>query len=447
LITIETVDFKPITNNQEHEFFVLRNSNPYPVDISGWKITGAVTMTFRGGTVLPPGGGVTENLGDLYVARNPALFRQRSLVPDDNLPAANQYRYVQGPYSGQLSARGETIELRDAAGTLLKTKTWTPAPTPAQNQLRITELNYAPVPPTPAESAALPGVVENDFEYIEFLNTGATPLALGGAHFDTGVTFTFPAFTLAAGARCLIVGNLAAFQLRYGHAYDAQIAGVFSGNLDNNGENLQLLDAIGENILDFTYNNSWFPPSDEGGRTLVIRSPNPDWTTYDLPQSWALSGDAGGSPGAGDADFANVYEGWRWDYFSAAEMPTPLYPDLPAALTQDPDGDGWLNFSEYAFCRHPRLHDNTAPLAVPSIVNDGGSNYLAITFKRRHKALDVTYTVETSSDPTNNSWAPVNIQVGATTDLGNSVDQVTYRDNVPQTGATKRYIRVRAVKP
>jgi hypothetical protein len=289
-------------------------------------------------------------------------------------------------------------------------------------------------------------VVESDFEYIEFVNIGATPLTLTGARFDTGVTFTFPVFTLAAGGRCLIVGNLAGFQLRYGHAFDAQIVGVYSGNLDNNGESVQILDTIGENILDFTYNNSWFPPSDEGGRTLVIRSPNPDWSTYDLPQSWALSGNVSGTPGAGDTDFANVYEGWRWDYFTAAEMPTALQPGLPAALTQDPDGDGWNNFSEYAFCRLPRTHDNTTPLSVGTLVNDGGTQYLAATFKRRHKALDVTYTVETCGDLTNNSWGLVDIQVGATIDLGNGVEQVTYRDNVPHVPGAKRYLRVRAAK-
>jgi hypothetical protein len=37
------------------------------------------------------------------------------------------------------------------------------------------------------------------------------------------------------------------------------------------GETLQLLDNVGENILDFRYESTWFPPSDEGG-TLVGRA-------------------------------------------------------------------------------------------------------------------------------------------------------------------------------
>ena len=442
LITLETVDFNPVTGTQDHEFFVLRNSNTYSVDISGWQITGAVTWTFKPGTVLPPGGGATENLGDFYVAKDPYLFRQRASVPDDGLAGANQYRFVQGPYSGQLSARGETIELRDAAGTLLKTKSWTAAPTAMQNALRITELNYAPVPPSVAESAALPGVVESDFEFIELTNIGAGMLTLTGAHFDQGVTFTFPAFTLNAGARCLVVANLAAFQLRYGHAFDAQIAGAYAGNLDNNGEAIQLLDNVGENILDFTYNNSWFPPSDEGGRTIVVRNANPDWAAYGLPVSWALSGNPNGSPGAGDADFANVYEGWRWDHFTELEFPTLANPNAPAAVAVDAEGDLLSNHAEYAFGRNPRVADHSG-LASGSLVDVSGTKYGAITFKRRHKALDLTYTVEVTGDFT--TWTPVDLPVGTPVDLGNGIEQVTYRDSDPS-GPVKRFLRVRAVK-
>jgi hypothetical protein len=52
LITLETVDFNPPSGNQGHEYFLIRNSNTYAVDISGWQITGAITHTFKGGTVM-----------------------------------------------------------------------------------------------------------------------------------------------------------------------------------------------------------------------------------------------------------------------------------------------------------------------------------------------------------------------------------------------------------
>ena len=285
-------------------------------------------------------------------------------------------------------------------------------------------------------------MVESDFEYIELINIGATPLVLTGAHFDQGLTFTFPAFTLAAGARCLLVANLAAFQLRYGHAFDAQIVGVYDGNLDNNGETIQLLDNVGENILDFVYNNAWFPPTDEGGRTLVIRNANPDWQTYGAPTSWAISGQAGGTPGAVDLDFANVYEGWRYDHFTPLEFPTPINPNAPAAVSSDVEGDTLINLAEYAFGRLPRTNDASA-LATTSIVNVAGTDYSAITFTRRHKALDLVYTIEVTSDFV--TWTPINLPVGSPQDLSNGLERVTYRDS-EAVGGTPRFLRVRATK-
>ncbi len=254
---------------------------------------------------------------------------------------------------------------------------------------------------------------------------------------------------IPAGARVVLVANLPAFTQRYGAS--ATVAGTFAGNLDNSGESIEIVDDVGEVILDFRYENSWFPPADGGGRTLVVRNAAPNYATYDLPTHWAISGAVGGSPGGSDADFANVYEGWRWDHFSEAEvyLPSPPNPSrtVNTALVGpavDIEGDGLSNLGEYAYGRLPRTTDNTA-LSTASIVNDAGSEYLAITFKRRHKALDLTYTVETTANLVTGPWTPTTQQVGATADLGNGIEQVTFRDTIPR-DASPRFIRVRAVK-
>ena len=148
-LTIEQIDFNPASANQDDEFFVIKNTSGNSVDLSGWKITGAVDLTFRGGTVIPPYTNGVENIGLLHVAKSPAAFRVRT-----SGATGGQYRFVVGPYSGSLSARGETIELRRPDNTLLTTQAWTPAPTPAQNFLRVSELNSSPAPPTAAELAA-----------------------------------------------------------------------------------------------------------------------------------------------------------------------------------------------------------------------------------------------------------------------------------------------------
>jgi len=125
-----------------------------------------------------------------------------------------------------------------------------------------------------------------------------------------------------------------------------------------------------------------------------------------------------------------------------AEFPTVGTPDAPAALSADIDLDGLSNLGEYAFCRNPRVSDNDG-LAKGSLVPDGGINYLAVTFTRRHKALDLTYIVEVSDDLA--TWTPVDLPVGAPAMIDAGVEQVTYRDEQPA-GAGHRFLRVRAVK-
>ncbi len=443
-VTIEAVEFNPASGTQEQEYFIIRNLSGSTLDISGWKLAGAVEYTFPGGTVIPAYTDGVENIGLIHVARNPLQFRARA-----SGPTGAQMRLVVGPYQGQLSARGETITLLRPIAPLdpatlystVATQAYASAPTATQNALRVTELNFRPTDPTPAELLALAGVSASDFEFIELLNTGATPLNLAGAYFDKGVTFTFPAgFTLGAGQRCLVVAHVAAFNLRYGAGVN--VAGAFEGSLDNSGETIQLLDVVGEEILEFSYNDTWYPPTDGAGYSLVVRAANPAFDGYGNAVAWAISGSAGGSPGGGDTGgFSQVFEGWRHDHFTAAELTAGTL----TGLTTDAEGDGDSNFYEYAFGGNPRANDgHSVPGSV--VVNDAGTNYGAVTFTRRKKALDVTYAVEISGDLANVAgWSAVNLPVGAALDLGNGLERVTYRDSVPM-GAGGRFFRVKATK-
>ena len=73
---------------------------------------------------------------------------------------------------------------------------------------------------------------------------------------------------LAPGQSVLVVKNLSLFTNRYGNGF--LIAGQYVGSLDNAGERLRLLDSVGEEILDFAYNNSWYPITDGLGFSLVV---------------------------------------------------------------------------------------------------------------------------------------------------------------------------------
>ena len=435
-LTIEQIDFNPVSANQNDEFFVIKNTSGASVDLSGWTVSGAVAFTFPGGTIVPAYTNGTENIGLLHVSKSPAAFRVRS-----SGATGGQYRLVTGPYSGSLSARGETIELRRPDGSLLTSATWTPSPTAAQNQLRVSELNYAPTAPTPGEAAAISGVSASDFEFIELVNTGGTPLALGGARFVKGVEFTFPlGTTLAAGARVLLVSNTAAFQYRYGAI---PVGGQYVGNLSNSGDTLQLLDAQGEEVLEFHYEPSWFPQSNGGGYSLVTRNAAPGWADYGtpsapLPAVWALSAGTGGTPGAGDTDFANGYEGWRFNHWTLGEVSAI---GALVAVGDDGEGDTLTNFAEYCFGRNPRASDASA-LSQATMVDVAGTPHRGIVFTRRHLAVDVTWSVQESSDVS--GWAATCV-LASTVPLGNGLEQVTYRSATAADG-NPRFFRVVATK-
>ena len=162
--------------------------------------------------------------------------------------------------------------------------------------LVITEIMYHPQSP-PAGS---PYTAE-DFEFIELKNVGTTTLDLSGIHFTNGVEFSFAnsaVTSLDSGQLVVIVKNLAAFTARYSAV--PNIAGEYSGNLDNAGERLTLEGASGEPILDFDYNDTWCPATDGFGFSLVVADEQAPPSAWDKRTNWRASALAGGSPGADD---------------------------------------------------------------------------------------------------------------------------------------------------
>ncbi len=212
-----------------------------------------IDHTFAPGTVMPAN-------SSLFLSPDVRAFRART-----SGPRGGQGLFLQGNYRGQLSARGETLRLEDQTGRLVATTNYAGNPSPPQQYLRITELMYHPSPLAGNTNSA------EEFEYIELKNTGSTVLDLNGVRFTNGINFSFSGSavtTLAAGQSVLIVKNPALFAARYGAGFS--IAGPYEGSLDNSGERVQLLDAVGEEILDFTYNNSWYPITDGLGFSLVV---------------------------------------------------------------------------------------------------------------------------------------------------------------------------------
>jgi len=278
-IRIGVIDHTPASGNQAEEYIELVNTNSFAMDISGWQLTNAVTHVFRQGTVIPAG-------GHLYVSPDAQAFRHRTVSPK-----GGEGLFVQDAYRGRLAPLGETVTLLDNAGSMSDSKTYTATATVYPGRLRVTELMYHPD--------------DGDSEYIEFKNTGDTPLDLNGIRITDGVTFDFTGSavtSLAPGAFALVVRNLVAFTNRYGGGLP--VAGEYSGNLSDNGEALFVWSVPEQAcVFDCTFRNNrnWPRAADGAGHSLVpLRLADQGSGVMSDAGQWRASTFIGGSPGADD---------------------------------------------------------------------------------------------------------------------------------------------------
>jgi len=99
-VVINEIHYRPPNPTKFEEFVELYNPGSTTVNLSGWKLDGAVRYTFVDGTFLDPG-------AYLAVARDPAAFQARFA-----------FRAF-GPWIGQLSHSGERIQVRDSHNLLV----------------------------------------------------------------------------------------------------------------------------------------------------------------------------------------------------------------------------------------------------------------------------------------------------------------------------------------
>ncbi len=159
---------------------------------------------------------------------------------------------------------------------------------PVLESLCITEIMYHPADTgRPDDPQA---------EYIELTNVGTETINLQLVSFTEGIDFTFPDIPLAPGAYCVVAQDPNAFAARYGTEVGA--VGPYTGSLSNGGERIVLLDAGGETIHDFRYEDDWFTVTDGMGFSLQVKDPaHADLTDR---QAWRPSARIGGSPGFED---------------------------------------------------------------------------------------------------------------------------------------------------
>ncbi|MES2708360.1 MAG: lamin tail domain-containing protein [Verrucomicrobiota bacterium] len=394
-IDFGAVESNPAGGNQDQEFIELRNPHDFDADLSGWTLEGGVKFHFTGGTVLPAG-------QSLYVTPDRHAFRQRTVSP-----RGTERLFVSGPYSGHLNNLGETLTLKNAAGTVVSTISTPAAPSDAQRFLAISEINYNP-----------PGAGD-DTEFLEFVNlSDAVALDLTGVKITSGLTgtdalgapvyFTFAAGTsLAPGARLLVVRSLPAFQTAWPAIPAPRIAGTFPEGtaLDNGGEKLKVEDATGSTVMEFTYGDAfpWSALADGDGYSLVHMNPASGGAHPSDASNWRPSVAMGGNPGTSDA------------------LPSLTNPD------DDDDHDGLSNLLEYVMGENATLSATAQP-----------GNGARLSWTRRPGSDGGRVVIERSADL--KSWQPVPEWVDPTETLTGGMLHYEATDPPPQ---TRQYYRAR----
>ncbi|HEU5125134.1 MAG TPA: lamin tail domain-containing protein, partial [Verrucomicrobiae bacterium] len=353
-IAISALDYNPASGNQDEEYVRLSNTNEFAIDVSDWELSGGIQFKFKGGTVIPAN-------NSLYVSPNVKAFRNRAISPH-----GGQALFAVGPYSGRLSARGETLTLANAAGDLISSNSFAGNPSLTQQYLRITEVMYNPSPAPAISDDA------QQFEFVELKNISPTvTLNLAGVRFAAGIDFNFTGSavtSLAPGQTVLVVRNQSAFIGLYGSGFN--IAGQYSGALNSGGETLRLEDAVGEKILEFTYNNTWYPITDGLGFSLVIVDENAPWNSWDNAASWRASGRLNGSPGEADSNPPTIAPIVINEILTHTDLPQLDSVELLNPTSSAASIGGWYLTDDFLSPKKYRIPDGTT---IPA----GG--YLVIT--------------------------------------------------------------------
>jgi hypothetical protein len=145
----------------------------------------------------------------------------------------------------------------------------------------------------------------------------------------------------------------------------------------------------------------------------------------------------------GAFEVSSPLETWRLAQFGNSATDVALSSDIA-----DPDGDGVINFLEYAFGQNP-LSPSTAGLPHAEIISTNGADFISISFAIRPPPSGIVYTVQTSSNLL--SWLDgcrfsdtTNIvSAGETVEISHpAATNKIVRMNIPNSASAAKYLRV-----
>ncbi|MBN2474882.1 MAG: lamin tail domain-containing protein [Pirellulales bacterium] len=385
-----------LVNPSDLEYIEIYNPMAETVDLAGWQLRGGVEFDFEANTVLAPRealavvrfdpadaelletfeahygvkpwvdivggyGGSLSNRGDSV-----RLMRAGQAPPDepDFVPMLLEDEVVfddEAPWPTMADGFGHSLHRRGIDQWGNAATSWIAAPaSPGMvarqvEILAVTELNYHPHDPTPAELAVDPEFTRDDFEFIELLNVAGHPIQLSGMRLIEGVSLAFPDLTLQPAQRVVVAGNAAAFATRY-DTTGVLVVGQYDDSLDDNGEQVTLIDGTGTVILSFTYGNSgdWPVRANGKGSSLEILDLA---GYYNDPDNWRSSTEYGGSPGVlGGTAARNVLIN---EVLAHTELPQVDAIELVNTTTRPIDVGGWYLSSSGDDYRKFRIPDGT----------------------------------------------------------------------------------------
>lgn len=269
--------------------------------------------------------------------------------------------------------------------------------TQLQADLRITEIMFHP-------SGG------DAYEYLQLANIGTNTLSLADLSFASGITFAFTNSTykkLTAGQCIVLARDKASFLARYPNSANA-FAGQYDGQLSNSGETLRLVSASMGDILTAVYRDDWYPETDGGGYSLILRSPQKE-ADAQSQKSWRPSLIPYGAPGTSeetqDRDADTMPDYW--------ELANGLNPSNAADALIDLDGDGESSAREFFAGTNPNLAGDAFRLAIKI---DGVNVVISFTAKAANPIycpnMTRYYTIE-RRDP-NMRWMAIDSSIVAT---------------------------------
>ena len=154
-----------------------------------------------------------------------------------------------------------------------------------------------------------------DEEFIELHNQGTRAVDLTGWNFTRGVDFTFGETSIPAGGYLVVAASVASFQAKYPGVEN--VVGGWTGQLANNGETIELVNAKGVSVDTVRYasegdwsvrtagpddrgHTGWMWNAGHDGNGMSMELINPA-ASNDVGQNWTSSATANGTPGAANS--------------------------------------------------------------------------------------------------------------------------------------------------